>query len=270
MPIKGGEKMQKQYALERFSREQLLRVNRTVLHEAKAIDGLPKDAHQVYEKKGWLLPFLLAYDDLLWGRWAYWTDLLLTGNIKGSGPIPQIVLHGHPSHQAKKMLDKCMQYDSYTSHLTIDYFADWLLWGLGKGEKLTVPEKANDHFYKHFDLFLVLDHPTDYMSALLAEQAGRGYQDAKGYYPTPFSVSLLMNHVVFSSTDPVQLELYKRQKVSDICVGCGSLFLPASNFTFRGYGQDISLIAIKLTTIQCFWYAPWFAMPAPESFFNED
>jgi tRNA G10 N-methylase Trm11 len=54
-------------------------------------------------------------------------------------------------------------------------------------------------------------------------------------------------------------EEMKRQIINEPSVGCGSILLAASNYFLRGYGQDISRIAIKLCKIQMYWYAPWFA-----------
>jgi hypothetical protein len=38
---------------------------------------------------GWLLPFLLENDTLLWGRWDYWAELMQTPRLPAR-PIPQI------------------------------------------------------------------------------------------------------------------------------------------------------------------------------------
>ena len=78
------------YRIDRFSVEQLARLPHEIAGYAQAIGGLPQHHSEVFEKRGWLLPFLFAYDDLLWGRWRYWTDILEKGTIEGSGPTPQI------------------------------------------------------------------------------------------------------------------------------------------------------------------------------------
>ncbi|MEK5400206.1 SAM-dependent DNA methyltransferase [Paenibacillus sp. FSL K6-2859] len=246
------------YRVDRFSVEQLTRLPHEIAGYAQAIGGLPQHHSEVFEKRGWLLPFLFAYDDLLWGRWRYWTDILEKGTIEGSGPIPQIEWKDTSSHQAeatKKMFAKCLQhYDS-----NIDTFADWLLWGMaGSIEAPRISESLNEHYYKEFDLFLVLDNPTDYLSHVLCDETGKGYKSGLGYYPTPFNITRMMVEICHGDSDP---EHMKRQSVLDSCVGCGATLLPASNYFLRGYGQDISGIAVKLCTIQFYFYAPWYARP---------
>lgn len=254
------------YRIERFKPEEIARLPYEVASHAQAIGGLPMNHAEVFEKRGWLLPFLFTYDDLLWGRWRYWTDILQKKTIIGSGSIPRIEWVDTGSNKAvstRKMLERCLNHHE----ADIDNFADWLLWGLGATkEKPRVSEKLNEHYYREFDLFLVLDNPTDYMSHLLCEQTGKGYKSGLGYFPTPFNLSLMMVEIVHGDGD---LEQMKRQSVLDSCVGCGALLLPASNYFLRGYGQDISGIAVKLCTIQMFWYAPWFARPGEVSGFDE-
>lgn len=254
------------YRIERFTSEQLARLAQEIAGYAQAIDGLPKHHSEVFEKRGWLLPFLFTYDDLLWGRWRYWTDILQKGTIEGSGPIPQIEwvdTYSKRSEETKKMLNKCLLHHE----ATIENFADWLLWGLaGTNEIPQVSEKLNEHYYRCFDLFLVLDNPTDYLSHLLCDQTGKGYKKGLGYFPTPFNISRMMVDILYGDGDPEQK---KRQTVHDPCVGCGSMLLHASNYFLRGYGQDISGIAVKLCTIQMYWYAPWYARPGQVSGFEE-
>jgi hypothetical protein len=78
------------YRVERFSAESLQTMQDNLLVDAAAIGGLPKSPEEALQKRGWLLPYLLAYDSLLWNRWSYWTDILAADTIEGSGPIPKI------------------------------------------------------------------------------------------------------------------------------------------------------------------------------------
>ncbi|MEB9897776.1 N-6 DNA methylase [Bacillus cereus] len=254
------------YRISRFNPEHLTQVIHDIAAYALPIGGLPQNHKDVFEKRGWLLPFLFAYDDLLWGRWKYWTDILQKGTISESGPIPQIEWVDPMSsyaEQTKKMFAICLQH----YEATIDNFAEWLLWGLaGSNEKPLISEKLNEHYYKEFDLFLVLDNPTDYLSYVLCEVTGKGYKSVLGYYPTPFSITQMMTDIVHGDGEPEQL---KRQTVYDPCVGCGATLLPASNYFLRGYGQDVSGIALKLCVIQLFFYAPWFARPGQVDGYDE-
>jgi hypothetical protein len=61
------------------------------------------------------------------------------------------------------------------------------------------------------------------------------------------------------SFDRENRDKFKTQTAYDPCVGCGATFLPASNYVLRGYASDINGLAVKLTKIQCNWFAPWFA-----------
>ncbi|QQZ64581.1 SAM-dependent DNA methyltransferase (plasmid) [Paenibacillus sonchi] len=255
------------YRMERFSQDQLHKLHYEVNVNAKAIGGLPANHTDVGNKRGWLLPFLLGYDDLLWGRWGYWLDILHKGTIIGSGAIPQITwvdTFSDSSVATTKMLSKCLNHHE----ANIDTFADWLLWGLAAGESYpNISAGLNEHYYKVFDLFLVLDNPTDYLSYLLCEQTGKGYKKGLGYYPTPFNITQLMVSITIGNDDP---DVLKRKTVHDPCIGCGAMLLPASNFFLRGSGQDISGIAVKLCKIQMLFYAPWFAKPGEVEGFDEE
>jgi hypothetical protein len=78
----------------------------------------------------------------------------------------------------------------------------------------------------------------------------------------------MMTEIAAGGGDP---EVLKRQSVMDPCIGCGALLLPASNYHLKGFGQDISHIAVKLAKIQMYWYAPWFAFhPNHLKGFNDD
>jgi hypothetical protein len=245
------------YGIDRFSVQQLTRMQNLIFSYAEMLGGLPRHHLEVYEKRGWLLPFLFGYDDLLWGRWTYWLDILEKGTVESSSPIPRIewCMNHHKLSHVHKMLTRCL--DHYDS--TIDKFADWLLWGLAASSHESIQHvspELNEHYYRHFDLFLVLDAPTDYFSELLSEQTGKGYKDAVGYFPTPFHVSLMMTEMIIAEQDKEEL---KYQTVYEPSVGCGSMLLAASNYFLRCRAQDISATAIKLCKIQMYWYAPWFA-----------
>jgi hypothetical protein len=246
------------YRMNRFSPERIARLSHDITGYAQAINGLPQNHSEVFEKRGWLLPFLFSYDDLLWGRWQYWFEIQTRGTIENSGPIPQIEwtdIWSTPAEATKKMFVSCLHHHE----ANIDNFAEWLLWGLaGTNEKPRLSEKLNEHYYREFDLFLVLDNPTDYLSHVLCDQTGKGYKSGLGYFPTPFSITRMMVEMTHGDGD---LEKMKRQSVLDPAIGCGAMLLPTSNYFLRGYGQDISGIAVKLCTIQMYFYAPWYARP---------
>lgn len=254
------------YRTTRFAPERLAQLPAEISGYAAAIGGMPQNHKEVFDKRGWLLPYLFAYDGLLWGRWNYWMDIMQKGSIVGSGPIPRIEwtdLGTTGAIATKKMFTSCLSHHE----ATIDLFSNWLLWGLaGTEEKPHISEKLNEHFYREFDLFLVLDNPTDYLSQVLCDETGKGYKSGLGYFPTPFQVTRMMVEMTHGDGDP---EEKKRQTVMDPCVGAGAFLLPASNYFLRGYGQDISGIAVKLCTIQMFFYAPWYARPGKVTGYDE-
>lgn len=247
------------YRVEQYDEKELIELQRTIIQSAGAIGGLPQGHKQVFEKKGWLTPFLLGYDGLTTGRWNYWTDIMMKGTLEGSGPIPQIEWSRDVAaiHQVKKMLYKCMDGVASEGATAMD-FADWLMWGLAAtNEKPKISDKVNEYWYRNFDLALVLLYPTDYMSALLEDVTSKGYKDSLGYFSTPPSVTQLMTTMVAMGDDPEDM---KMKSVLDSCVGCGAMLLPMSNYCLFAAGQDINPVAVKFSIIQMYWYAPWYAI----------
>lgn len=256
------------YNINRFSQEQLHKLQHDVQMYATYTNGLPQSHLEVFSKKGWLLAFLYSYDSLLWGRWDYWMDIVNKGTIQGSGAIPQISWSTKGQMgvtQTSKMFEKCLDHPESNIHK----FADWLLWSLNAFEikQLTISEELNEHYYRKFDLFLVLDNPFDYLSEALMNETGKGYHAGLGYYPTPLSITQLMTSILYGDMNAAD---NKKRTVYDPCVGCGALLLPASNYFLRAAGQDISLIATLLCKIQFLFYAPWFACPANVQGFEEE
>ena len=88
---------------------------------------------------GWLLPYLLEADALLYGRWDYWAECMLSGRLPDA-PIPPIefVATEHRSNPAYKMLEACLNvipkhgvWQTWGSWTYFDYLLDWLLYGFG-------------------------------------------------------------------------------------------------------------------------------------------
>ena len=141
------------------------------------------------------MPILMATDMLLTGRWDYWMDIVESGSIAGSGPIPQ--LEWSNNHiaigEVRKMLNQCLD-GVYHMGATVNEFADWLLWSLAATKTPpNISAEVNEHFYRTFNLNMILRHPTDYMSGLLEEAATMGQKQALGYYSTPFNVTLALS-----------------------------------------------------------------------------
>lgn len=218
---------------------------------AEAIGGLPLDHKEVFEKRGWLLPYLFSYDSFLWGRWDYWFKILEKKTTLESGPIPQIEFSSANDEgviQTFKMLRNCLNHQE----ATISNFADWLLWGFSKIEKLNVSKSLNKHYYKNFEISLLQENPYDYFSILLEEYSTKEAKTIKGYFSTPSEVSIL-------NTKLLNKKEQKDKVIYDPTIGCGALLLPLSNYHLKAYGQDVNKIALKVCLIQFMLYAPWFA-----------
>ena len=246
------------YRMSMFSEKKLIEMQRTIFESAPAIGGLPKHHSEALEKRGWMFPFLLGYDQLMHGRWDYWLDIMMKGTLEGSGPIPQLDwCTNHTMQQpVRKMLQSCMD-GVYNEGVTVNEFADWLLWGLaGSDEPPKISAKVNEHWYRTFDLALVLLYPTDYLSGLLEEMTSMGRRQALGYFSTPPQITQMMSQMVAADSNPEDM---KMQSVLDCCVGCGAMLLPMSNYSLFASGQDINPIAVKLCKVQFLWYAPWYA-----------
>jgi len=98
------------YRLEMYSQEELISMMKTIGEWALANGGAPQGHKEALEKKGWLFPYLMGYDQLATGRWNYWIDILAKNTLEGSGPIPQIEWsHDREAiHQVRKMLFNCV------------------------------------------------------------------------------------------------------------------------------------------------------------------
>lgn len=234
-----------------FNEFQCMRLHHDIQYYSKDIGGLIQNHKEVFSKRGFILPFLLAYDNLLWGRWKYWHEILEKKTIKGSGPIPQIKFSTFDDQRVQAtfdMLRECLNH----SEATIDNFASWLLWGFGQEVELNVSEDLNLHYYKKFDIFFLQDNPYDYFSFILEEYSSKSARKEMGYFSTPFDVVLLTNKLLNPTEE-------KGKSIYDNCIGCGALVLPASNYCFKAYGQDINQTALNLCLAQFLIYAPWFA-----------
>lgn len=253
------EKQNEAYGLNRFSREELHQMI-TIFRYTAVSKGLQvTTCEEAKQKAGWMIPYLYAYDHLTNKRWAYWANILNKKSIVGHDPIPQIHFYGSPlskeCQHATKMLEKTI------SHMesTAERFADYLLWGLGAQGEISNLDHLSDelfkHYYENFDLFFVLDKPTDYLSWVLSEQLGGKAKAKLGYFPTPLNISMMMTELINGEKTDVSEPVY------DPCAGCGALLLPQSNYRFRASGSDINPIAVKFCQIQMAWYAPWFYIP---------
>jgi len=208
------------------------------------------------DMSGWLLPYLIALDELFFKRWEYWTKAVMADRIPEE-PIPFIRFqspHSYPQQLVTKNLKQCLDYAEYSSSNALELFIDWMLWGLSEGEHFPpVNERTDDYWYRTFNLGLFYQEPADHLALLAAD---RNVGKAGGYFPTPANVVEMMVRMNIGSEPKPE---HKRMSVCDPCSGSGIMLLYASNYSLNLYGMDINPLITKIAQVNSFIYVPWLA-----------
>ena len=209
------------------------------------------------ERKGWLLPYLLKLDEMYFGRWEYWFNIIESDTIP-EGDIPQIPFNAaeeYTERLVQKNIKECLDRGAREHSYSLGEFIDWIMWGLGKEEKFPrVSVALDDYWYRTFNLGLFYKEPADHWGMIAMESMGKS--NGQGFFPTPASVVKMMTQMTFSG-QPVEKQ--KRASMMDPCCGTGIMFLYASNHTLNIQGNDISPILVKMAKINAFVYIPWLA-----------
>jgi hypothetical protein len=214
-------------------------------------------------KHGWLLPYLLHADSLMWRRWEHWFDTMQAGEVIGS--IPQIEWCNHLV--GRKMLERSLatitrngDWQGWGSWRCFDYLLDWLLFGFGHSSQSELPVEPSDclgasnRLYQVFNLVALLAYPHDYFGDILADNRhGRHL----GFFPTPMDVVQVIVRMTIGEEDA------RSKTVCDPAVGTGRMLLCASNHSYRLHGNDVNQTVIKATLINGYLYAPWLVKPFP-------
>lgn len=217
---------------------------------------------------GWMLPYLLQLDELSWGRWEHWSNLMTRGSI-GEEPIPEMHFCGSGQEGGgRKMLERCLnavtqygEWAGWSSWSNFDYFLDWILFGFGDPHQTTEPkppggcEHASERLYQLFNIEPLLAYPYDYFGDILAENS---FGRRSGFFPTPMDVATMMVKMQFGEGEDL-----RTKTVCDPAIGTGRMLLPASNYSYRLYGNDISLTVLKACWVNGWLYAPWMVKPFP-------
>ena len=215
------------------------------------------DIRSTRDKKGWLLPYLLKLDEMYFGRWEYWFNIIESDTIP-EGAIPQIPFKAAEEYNERlvqKNIKKCIDRGSRELSSSLGVLIDWIMWGLGKEDEFPkITEKLDDFWYRTFNLGLFYKEPADHWSMIAMESMGKG--NGHGFFPTPASVVKMMTQMTFSGQP---IEKRKRASMMDPCCGTGIMFLYASNHTLNIQGNDISPILVKMAKINAFVYIPWLA-----------
>ena len=207
------------------------------------------------DKKGWLLPYLLALDNMFFKRWEYWFNICNTNQIS-QDPIPYIrfkPLYEYPQKETQKNLDDCLKFAAYELSHPLESFVDWILWGFNHGEHFPpISEKIDDYWYRTFNMGLFYKEPADHWPDLAMDVMGRN--NPLGFFATPGNLVEMMTRMQFGGKPQHQ---HKRMSVLDPTCGTGGMLLYASNYSLNLFGQDISPLLTKLATINAFIYMPW-------------
>ncbi len=210
---------------------------------------------------GWLLPTLIECESACWGRWDHWAGLA-GGKNAGEEIIPRIEFDPDRNNPARRMHENALDsisgagWRGWGSWENFNYYLDWLLYAFGhQGQKEAPSEPESGAFarlYQTFCLEAMLAWPADILGDLLADNAhGR----ARGFYPTPHSVSEMMARMLMDGED------CRMKTVCDPCLGTGRLLLHASNYSYRLYGQDIDSTVIRVALVNGYCFAPWLVRP---------
>ena len=92
-------------------------------------------------RPGWLIPYLLALDDMFYHRWSYWLNAVESDRIPESA-IPRIDFKPsftYNSREVRKNIDKCLDYAQHYSSRSLEDFVDWILWGFNYGKEISFP-----------------------------------------------------------------------------------------------------------------------------------
>lgn len=210
--------------------------------------------------KGWLIKYMLPLDLYTNKRWYFWSETWINNKI--ILPIPRITFSASVHPETMKMLLKCI--DSY--HATalgsrnVEMFIDWILWGLNYQDVKfpDINKELSNHWYRTFNLELLLRHPHDYPARLLEHIGSKG---GPGWFATPMNVTTMMAEITTSDMKPWETS-------NDCCLGTGSMLLPISNKSLKISGQDVSGLMVKSAALNFMLYVPWVIRPFPEYMIN--
>jgi hypothetical protein len=252
------------------------------------INGVRPGVHPRTER-GWLLSYLMRFDEMTWRRWSYWFRMTASERLPEDA-IPQIAFSAHGAaagggwKRTRKMLEESLNaispgWSGWGDSRAWDFFFDWLLFGFGDlAEPPPDPhEGAGDRLYQVFNVGAMVLDPADYFGELLSESA---YGRRNGFFPTPMNLTDMITQLAIGTADTGGTRLggadiggvdnaadgsadKRLLSVMDPCVGTGRFLLSASNYSLRLYGIDIDPLVLKACKVNGWLYAPWLVRPLP-------
>jgi hypothetical protein len=218
-------------------------------------------------KPGFLLPYLLEFDALTYGRWQYWLEAMERGSLPDR-PIPPIDWLDAPNARTRKMVLTALNciprhgcWETMSGRTYFTYLMEWMLWGFGHPGYVEPPEPADCEgasmrLYQVVNINAWSLWPADYLGDLLAEHS---YGKRQGFFPTPMAVSVMLASMLMGNGE----QDLRRKSVCDPAVGTGRLLLAASNYSLRLAGIDIDRTLCLATLVNGYLLAPWLARPFP-------
>jgi hypothetical protein len=200
---------------------------------------------------GWNRGIALKLETSIRGRWITWLSTISAGSLSESILIPDCSLSDQTSSpDVRKMLNDCMEFAKWEG-IRVDAFLDWIGYSLGISwfKKPKISQKIWAKWYETFDIGLMFLYPSDYLSSFLTEH---GCSGIAGYFPSPLSVTTLLNKLVGQEDNNSN---NRTESVYEPCLGAGAMLLPSSSLNLTG--TDINPTMVKASAIQAFLYAPW-------------
>lgn len=232
--------------------------------------------------RGWLLHYCFIHENIWSGRWRYWEETQTYGKLLNA-PIPQIEWESEPHRRTIQHLNHCLDTISPTwrdtveeKRRTIDYFFDWLLWGLGHALQPAFPldhwgGRTHDKLLQVFCPSWLVMAPHDYFGWLLEQHAAD--------LDIPPQISMAEALAVVETIFPDGWTQrsngkggfakgrakrdYRRQILVDPETGSGRVLLAGSNYSLVGIGYNTNARLSKAALINAYLFIPWAVYPFP-------
>ncbi|MEX3625028.1 hypothetical protein [Viridibacillus arvi] len=195
---------------------------------------------------GWMRKTLFEIDDQNHKVWGKWLHLIGKNNFVEGDIYPDVDVATTVNQDVYKLLSKCYEGIAKEGYSSSDLI-EWMGYAIGIAwcsDKPRISERAQRHLEQSFPWEQLIKYPADYLSSFLAENGQSGVLD---YYPTPSSLTTLINKLVnptVSLTD----------SVIEPCLGGGGMVLPSQSLNITG--MDLNVLMVKAACIQAFFYKP--------------
>ncbi len=251
-------------------------------------------------KHGWLFPYLTQTENLMWGRWQYWSECQMLPEVawerwrlekaislienRKPEAIPKFVIeHTLPdreipqiswayNEQAEKMLLDCLDaipvsggWNSWSSWSYLRYFLHWLLFGLGHPGYKELPLEPQGCEGASMRLYQLFD--LSYLLMFPYDYFGRILPQISGKKAQQatgfFPTPMVVSEFISKilDSDCSGDKLARIKTVNEPAVGTGSMLLTQSNYNLCAIGIDLNRDLLESALFQFALYAPWYYCP---------